>query len=94
VRIAADRHAWVLPVTAEMESLKGTWADGQREGGEGLGVRKCYSATTRIKPSDFADRGATRVLQECYRVLRSVAGKSGKPSENTAAAEPQAKRLG
>jgi len=58
-----------------MESLKGTLADGQGEG-EGLGIWKCYSATTRIKPSDFARSGATKVLQDCYRVLHSVAGRT------------------
>ncbi len=35
-----------------------------------------YSATTRIKPSDLHDRDATKVLQDCYRVLHSVAGRT------------------
>jgi hypothetical protein len=42
------------------------------EGGEGLGVWKCYSATSRIKPSDYRCSGCYKGATECYEVLQAV----------------------
>src|SRR5206468_3967608 len=62
------------PRTSEQVVEMGALAARQREG-EGLGLWKCYSATTRIKASDFARWGATKLQRcyvRCYRVLHSV----------------------
>src|SRR6266481_3742156 len=44
------------------------WPTG-RGRGEGLGVWKCYSATTRIEPSDFA---RSRCYKDATAVLRGA----------------------